>query len=135
MTRVPINNVPSIDHWNATTYGTGAGFSITIPDGELFAGRRAGGGYRGAVFGSWVYGSGYDIDAEFDDETNQGRGVSGKGFPFWFWPFVWDASEEVKVVRASEGAGYLYDTAEVSCSCFVTYFVTFIDIFLVWQSR
>lgn len=115
-TIVEIFNVPSIDHWNATTYGSGAGATILIPDGEMFARRRAGSGSRGDVYGTWVYGSGYEIPSIFNISSDQGRGVSGKGFPFWFWPVVWDASEEVKAVRASEGAGYLYDTEEVGCS-------------------
>ncbi|KAH9483897.1 hypothetical protein JR316_0003375 [Psilocybe cubensis] len=65
----------------ATSYGFGGGKATTIPSGQLFAGRSAGGGNRDQVFGNRQYGSGYP------GET--GRGVSGRGFPFFFWPLAW----------------------------------------------
>ncbi|KAF7314315.1 hypothetical protein MKEN_00904100 [Mycena kentingensis (nom. inval.)] len=63
---------------SASSYGTGGGRATTIPSGQLFAGRSEGGGTRGQVFGTRVYGSGYPSDV--------GRGVAGRGFPFYFWP-------------------------------------------------
>lgn len=91
---------------------------MPIPDGELFGGRRVGGGARGQVYGSSVYGSGYTGETGFEDEGE--RGVSGKGFPFWFWPVVWSADGQVVQERTSEGAGYLYNT-EVREHRIVTY--------------
>ncbi|KAG5640997.1 hypothetical protein DXG03_006439 [Asterophora parasitica] len=44
----------------------------------------AGGGNRNDIYGSRMYGSGYPgID---------GRGVAGRGFPFYFWPLAWGAA-------------------------------------------
>ncbi|KAG6331314.1 hypothetical protein ID866_7774 [Astraeus odoratus] len=69
---------------SASAYGYGGGKSITIPSGQPFEGRSAGGGTRDQVFGTKTYGSGYPgID---------GRGVSGRGFPFWFWPLIWGSN-------------------------------------------
>jgi len=61
--------------------GQGGGKPITIPSGQLFAGRSAGGGTRGQVYGAQYYGSGYPGVA--------GRGVQNRGFPFFFWPLAW----------------------------------------------
>ncbi|KAG6331340.1 hypothetical protein ID866_7751 [Astraeus odoratus] len=88
---------------SASAYGYGGGKAITIPSGQPFEGRSAGGGTRDQVFGTKyvdiyfpavllaelassarTYGSGYPgID---------GRGVSGRGFPFWFWPLIWGSN-------------------------------------------
>ncbi|KAF9225627.1 hypothetical protein BS17DRAFT_554757 [Gyrodon lividus] len=80
-TSVPISGSTSSGKSTATVYGSGGGKSITIPSGQLFSGRSAGGGSRGQVFGTRMYGSGYP--------GITGRGVAGRGFPFWFWPVVW----------------------------------------------
>ncbi|KAF8912054.1 hypothetical protein CPB84DRAFT_1761155 [Gymnopilus junonius] len=66
---------------SATTYGSGGGKTVTIPSGQIFAGRQSGGGTRPQVFGTSAYGSGYPGIA--------GRGVAGRGFPFVFWPLAW----------------------------------------------
>ncbi|KAI6027040.1 hypothetical protein EDC04DRAFT_2573261, partial [Pisolithus marmoratus] len=74
----------------------GGGESIVIPCGQLFAGRSAGGGTRDQIFGSRSYGSGYPGITE--------RGVSGRGFPFWFWPVVWSdtAADSQPYLNGSE---------------------------------
>ncbi|KAI5987087.1 hypothetical protein EDD15DRAFT_2146347, partial [Pisolithus albus] len=81
---------------SATAYGGGGGESIVIPDGQPFAGRSAGGGTRGQIFGNRTYGSGYP--------GITGYGVSGRGFPFWFWPVVWSdtAAERQPYLNGSE---------------------------------
>jgi len=66
---------------SATSYGGGGGKVTTIPSGSLFSGRTQGGGTRQEVFGNQRYGSGYP--------GATGLGVSGRGFPFFFWPVVW----------------------------------------------
>ncbi|KAG5653451.1 hypothetical protein H0H81_000340 [Sphagnurus paluster] len=47
----------------------------------MFAGRVAGGGTRNEIYGTKTYGSGYP--------GITGRGVAGRGFPFYFWPLAW----------------------------------------------
>ncbi|KAH7906651.1 hypothetical protein BJ138DRAFT_1093846 [Hygrophoropsis aurantiaca] len=69
---------------SATAYGRGGGNPVTIPSGQLFAGRSAGGATRDQVYGSRQYGSGYP--------GVTGRGVAGRGFPFWFWPVIWGSA-------------------------------------------
>ncbi|KAI3606349.1 hypothetical protein WG66_009621 [Moniliophthora roreri] len=66
---------------SATPYGGGGGPVSTIPPGQLFAGREQGGGTRSQVYGTSQYGSGYP--------SVTGRGVDGRGFPFYFWPVAW----------------------------------------------
>ncbi|KAK6974614.1 hypothetical protein R3P38DRAFT_3132548 [Favolaschia claudopus] len=68
-------------------YSSGGGRPITIPMGQLFGGRSAGGATRNDIYGSRTFGSGYP--GYFS------RGVGGRGFPFWFWPVAWGS-----------GAGY-----------------------------
>ncbi|TFY68517.1 hypothetical protein EVJ58_g976 [Rhodofomes roseus] len=78
---------------DAVAYGAGGGKSVTIPQGQPFAGRTSGGGTRGEVYGTSEYGSGYpDLSA---------GSVSGRDFPFVFWPVVWRSP--------GYGAPYLYD--------------------------
>ncbi|KAJ6585019.1 hypothetical protein B0H19DRAFT_860845, partial [Mycena capillaripes] len=81
---------------SATSYGSGGGPAITIPSGQLFSGRNEGGGTRAQVFGTRTYGSGYP--------TGGGRGVFGRGFPFYFWPLSFG-------VGAGTGA-YLHSNTE-----------------------
>ncbi|KAI6117450.1 hypothetical protein EV401DRAFT_2057844 [Pisolithus croceorrhizus] len=91
---VPLSSSSSISlgKSSATAYGDGGGDSIVIPDGEPFVGRSAGGGTRDQIFGSKTYGSGYP--------GITGCGVSGRGFPFWFWPVVWsDAAAEIQPLQ------------------------------------
>ncbi|KAF8079352.1 hypothetical protein FPV67DRAFT_113436 [Lyophyllum atratum] len=59
----------------------GGGKAKVIKPGKPFGGRMQGGGTRDQIFGTWEYGSGYP--------GNVGHGVSGRGFPFYFWPVVW----------------------------------------------
>ncbi|KAI6138580.1 hypothetical protein BKA82DRAFT_4154451 [Pisolithus tinctorius] len=94
----------SLGKSSATAYGYGGGESIVIPPGELFAGRSAGGGTRDEIFGSRTYGSGYP--------SITGRGVSGRGFPFWYWPVVWNdtAAESQPYLNGSE-YGDAYNTS------------------------
>ncbi|KAJ7202442.1 hypothetical protein C8J57DRAFT_1454889 [Mycena rebaudengoi] len=66
---------------SSRNYGRGGGRPSTIPAGSLFAGRSQGGGTRAQVFGTRSYGSGYP--------GISGRGVGGRGFPFYFWPLMW----------------------------------------------
>lgn len=102
----------------SSAYGSGGGSPVTIPSGQLFAGRTSGGGTRSQVFGTRqvsppfpslcifsnihgnfrTYGSGY--------AGVNNRGVGGLGFPFIFWPIVWGGS-------LGYGAAYLHDTSEV----------------------
>lgn len=49
-----------------------------------------------------VYGSGYPGAA--------GRGVVGRGFPFYFWPIVWGGAATGAIVG---GTHYLHDQDEV----------------------
>ncbi|KAJ3989646.1 hypothetical protein F5890DRAFT_1400640 [Lentinula detonsa] len=80
-----------------TPYGNGATKVITIPSGQLFSGRSAGGATRSQVFGTRTYGSGYP--------SISGRGVANRGFPFFFWPLVWGGA-------AGGTASYLHDENE-----------------------
>ncbi|EIW78170.1 hypothetical protein CONPUDRAFT_107921 [Coniophora puteana RWD-64-598 SS2] len=66
---------------SVSTYNSGGGKQITIPSGQVFSGRTAGGATRDQVAGTRAYGSGYPGVAT--------RGVYNRGFPFWFWPVVW----------------------------------------------
>ncbi|KAI6039605.1 amino acid permease-domain-containing protein [Pisolithus marmoratus] len=90
------NSSVSLGKSSATAYGYGGGESIVIPCGQLFAGRSAGGGTRDQIFGGRSYGSGYPGITE--------RGVSGRGFPFWFWPVVWSdtAADSQPYLNGSE---------------------------------
>ncbi|KAJ7884367.1 hypothetical protein B0H14DRAFT_3128403 [Mycena olivaceomarginata] len=64
-----------------STYGDGGRKVITIPAGQMFAGRVQGGATRNQVWGSLMYGSGYP--------GYYTRGVSDIPFPFYFWPIAW----------------------------------------------
>ncbi|KAJ7485950.1 hypothetical protein FB451DRAFT_1027922 [Mycena latifolia] len=64
-----------------TSYGGGGGKISTIPAGQMFSGRSQGGATRTQVWGTSAYGSGYP--------GSYTRGVSGRGFPFYFWPLAW----------------------------------------------
>ncbi|EMD33694.1 hypothetical protein CERSUDRAFT_107993 [Gelatoporia subvermispora B] len=65
----------------AEAYGPGGGRAATIPVGQPFGGRTAGGGTRAQVYGSSYYGSGYP--------GITGIGVDDRNFPFVYWPVVW----------------------------------------------
>ncbi|KAJ7216274.1 hypothetical protein B0H12DRAFT_1032315 [Mycena haematopus] len=58
-----------------------------------------GGATRSQVYGTKAYGSGYP--------GYYSRGVTQRGFPFWYWPVVWGSG-----VNYGANAGYMYDTAE-----------------------
>ncbi|KAJ7504611.1 hypothetical protein B0H11DRAFT_1980327 [Mycena galericulata] len=73
----------SLGKGSTTRYGNGGGKTITIPSGQLFAGRTEGGGTRSQIWGSRRYGSGYPGYGYYD------TGVSNRPFPFFFWPVVW----------------------------------------------
>lgn len=76
------------------------GVASVIPAGHLFAGRVAGGGVRDTIYGTRTYGSGYPGVV--------GRGTSGRGFPFFFWPISWPTT-----VGGATGAGlYLHNNYE-----------------------
>lgn len=47
-----------------------------------------------------IYGSGYPGVVP--------HGVSGLGFPYFFWPVVWDGT-----ASGNDSSAYLYDSAEV----------------------
>lgn len=82
--KVPISGSSASGKSTATAYGNGGGTPKTIPSGQFFAGRSAGGATRTQMYGTRTYGSGYPGYA--------GYGVAGRGFPFWFWPVVWGGS-------------------------------------------
>ncbi|KAG2133449.1 hypothetical protein BD769DRAFT_513567 [Suillus cothurnatus] len=82
--KVPITGSSASGKNTATAYGYGGGKPQTIPSGQLFAGRTAGGATRAQIYGTRTYGSGYP--------GYSGYGVTGRGFPFWFWPVVWGSS-------------------------------------------
>lgn len=82
--KVPITGSSASGKSTATAYGHGGGTPKTIPIGQLFAGRTAGGATRAQVYGTSTYGSGYPGYSGYD--------VAGRGFPFWFWPVVWGGS-------------------------------------------
>ncbi|KZP03379.1 hypothetical protein FIBSPDRAFT_845031 [Athelia psychrophila] len=95
---IPITGRTPTGRGSASSYGGGGGKITTIPAGAAFAGRTVGGGTRDQVFGNSVYGSGYPGVVS--------RGVSGRGFPFFFWPVVWGGA-------AGGAAGaYLHATNE-----------------------
>ncbi|KAA1475007.1 hypothetical protein DENSPDRAFT_841707 [Dentipellis sp. KUC8613] len=95
--RVPVSSLPA-GKSGATAYGGGGGKPVTIPSGQAFAGRSAGGGTRSDVYGTSVYGSGYPGVAT--------RGVAGLGLPFYFWPVVWGGTAGVGT------AAYLHESHE-----------------------
>ncbi|TFK70715.1 hypothetical protein BDN72DRAFT_794822 [Pluteus cervinus] len=65
----------------AHPYSFGGGPVVVIPSGSQFAGRQEGGANRNEVFGTKQFGSGYP--------GLFGRGVGGRGFPFYYWPLAW----------------------------------------------
>lgn len=101
---------------SATSYGEGGGRALPIPPGRPFSGRTAGGGNRQGVYGNRygtrfsmehgqidmrvysIYGSGYPGVVP--------HGVSGLGFPYYFWPVVWSGT-------GNDSSAYLYDSSEV----------------------
>ncbi|KAJ7177448.1 hypothetical protein C8R43DRAFT_1118440 [Mycena crocata] len=65
-----------------TSYNNGGGKASVISSGHAFAGRSQGGASRSQIYGTFrTYGSGYP--------GYYGRGVAGRGFPFYFWPLSW----------------------------------------------
>ncbi|KAI0027238.1 hypothetical protein K488DRAFT_62148 [Vararia minispora EC-137] len=70
---------------SASTYSDGGGKASKISSGQ-FAGRSMGGGSRASVYGTSMYGSGYP------GESPSIRGVSDKGFPYYFYPVTWNTS-------------------------------------------
>ncbi|KAG6377300.1 hypothetical protein JVT61DRAFT_15088 [Boletus reticuloceps] len=90
---------------STSAYGWGGGSTVVITQGQLFAGRRAGGATRNQIYGTRTYGSGYP--------GVMGRGVAGRGFPFWYWPVVWGYGAPVgSYLRPSE-YGDWYNTSRV----------------------
>jgi hypothetical protein len=83
---------------SATSYGDGGGQAAPISPGLPFAGRIAGGGNRQGVYGNSIYGSGYP-------GVTVPHGVSGLGFPYYFWPIVW-------YDIGNDQNAYLFDPAE-----------------------
>lgn len=95
--------------------------AFVIPSGQPFEGRLSGGSGRRDIFGTRyalfrphfephsittvsgrIYGSGYP--------GASGRGTSGRGFPFIFWPISWP------FVKSGPGFDYLHAAGEVSNS-------------------
>ncbi|TFK46613.1 hypothetical protein OE88DRAFT_1739236 [Heliocybe sulcata] len=64
---------------SATAYSAGGGKPFVMSSNSPFAGRQAGGGTRGQVYGTWTYGSGYPYGSH-------GPYVSDRPFPYVFWP-------------------------------------------------
>ncbi|KAF8223830.1 hypothetical protein L208DRAFT_1411358 [Tricholoma matsutake] len=81
----------------ARPFGSGGGERYTIPPQQPFTGREAGGGTRSQVYGTSTYGSGYPGISS--------PGVQDRGFPFIFYPVVYDAP-------AGVGESYLYRESE-----------------------
>ena len=98
---VPVEGA-TVGRTTAVSYGAGSTRVITIPQGQLFAGRTSGGGTRDAIYGNRqvvhkmhggmladyrasyrMYGSGYP--------GVNSLGVANRGFPFVYWPFIWGA--------------------------------------------
>lgn len=100
---------------SATPYAFGGGSVYTLPPSSFFSGRSVGGGNRTVVYGSRcnflslvdyymgilclthtsinrTYGSGYP--------GVTGCGVSGRGFPFYFWPVAWGGAVALGTVAA-----------------------------------
>ncbi|KAF8997089.1 hypothetical protein BDQ17DRAFT_1401051 [Cyathus striatus] len=107
--------------------GKGGGSPKAIASGMPFAGRMAGGGTRDTIYGSRSYGSGYPGIA--------GRGVDGRGFPYWFYPVVWPmagvAGGEYFITRLmrtftfhilsdSDTMNALYSDITANCSSFLS---------------
>lgn len=90
---VPISGSSASGKSIAIAYGNGGGTPKTISTGQFFAGRSAGGGTRAQMYGTRAYGSGYP--------GYSGYGVTGRGFPFWFWPVVWGGSSD-QYLQSSE---------------------------------
>ncbi|TEB28029.1 hypothetical protein FA13DRAFT_1765191 [Coprinellus micaceus] len=89
---------------SSTRWNKQVGVAAAIPAGYPFAGRIAGGGTRDNIYGSRTYGSGYPGIV--------GRGASGRGFPFFFWPLAWP-------LAVGGGAGvalYLHSNSEYGSS-------------------
>ncbi|KAF8316553.1 hypothetical protein DL93DRAFT_2077782 [Clavulina sp. PMI_390] len=78
----PRFKLPGSKKRGATPFTKGGGSIAKIPAGVAFAGRNIGGGTREQVYGTSRYGSGYPYDG-------YGSYVSGRGFPFGFWPVYW----------------------------------------------
>ncbi|KAJ3710410.1 hypothetical protein C8R42DRAFT_376654 [Lentinula raphanica] len=91
-----------------TPYGNGAAKSFTIPSGQPFAGRTAGGATRDQIYGTRTYGSGYPNNAG-------SLGVANRGFPFFFWPVVWGERQVVPLptymIRTNRPGGILMTAA------------------------
>ncbi|KIJ11681.1 hypothetical protein PAXINDRAFT_171634 [Paxillus involutus ATCC 200175] len=104
-TSVPLPASTASGKKSATAYGYGGGPSITIPVGQFFSGRTAGGGTRLQVFGTTMYGSGYP--------GISGRGVSGRGFPFWYWPVVWNSHSTTATYLDDTEYGDSFNTSRV----------------------
>ncbi|KAI0071069.1 hypothetical protein K474DRAFT_1574593, partial [Panus rudis PR-1116 ss-1] len=85
---VPVSGKVPVAGSTASTYNRGGGPETTIPNGQPFAGRQAGGGSRDGVYGTSVYGSGYPPSYS---SPYPYYGTPGLGFPFYFWPVPWPA--------------------------------------------
>lgn len=96
--KVPITGSSASGKSTATAYGYGGGKPQTIPTGQLFGGRTAGGATRAQIYGTRTYGSGYP--------GYSGYGVAGRGFPFWFWPVVWGGSTNQYLHDSEYGDSY-----------------------------
>ncbi|KAI0070477.1 hypothetical protein K474DRAFT_1670014 [Panus rudis PR-1116 ss-1] len=85
-TSVPISGKSPVAGGTISTYNHGGGPETTIPSGQPFAGRKAGGGSRDDVYGSSVYGSGYPSSYSYPYPY---YGTFDLGFPYYFWPVAW----------------------------------------------
>ncbi|KAJ7167072.1 hypothetical protein C8R46DRAFT_899568, partial [Mycena filopes] len=89
---------------SASTYSKGGGKTITIPVGQPFGGRSAGGGTRDQVNGTSTYGSG--VPGRIGGPV-QGQGlpyfpVAGQAIPFFFWPVDWGNDPDATAYNSTE---------------------------------
>lgn len=92
----------------AWPYGNGTtGVPVTtiVNETATFVGRYAGGSDREQIYGTRTYGSGFG----YPDSSDSERGVTGRNFPFFFWPIVWTPEEFTTPPVIGSGNGTLPD--------------------------
>lgn len=96
-----------------------------IPAGQMFPGRSAGGGMRSQIYGTrWVQIRQFALSCDYADGLIlrtygsgypgiTGRGVTGRGFPFWFWPVVWTNDDPSYLGAPEVRSGYHLPTIQL----------------------
>ncbi|KAJ7795503.1 hypothetical protein B0H13DRAFT_2245482 [Mycena leptocephala] len=92
-----------------SNYSSGGGKVTTIPAGSPFAGHQEGSwpviSPWSSIFSVRKYGSGYI------SECRSGANVSGRGFPYYFWPVGWEDDSEYGPLDSSSRPGDRMTTA------------------------